>query len=94
MIGKLGGVIIKTLDRNKSEELFNRIGSASIMLNHLKATVQNPDFVNEENVYENYCFFRENYLHLVAELSKINGSIATLHREIDNDETHNYGMVR
>ncbi len=62
----------------------------SLMCGHLKAAVQNPDFVNEENVYENYCFFRENYLRLVAELIKINGSIATLHKEIDNDVSHNY----
>lgn len=60
------------------------------MLNHLKATVQNPDFVNEENVYENYCFFRENYLRMVSELSKINVKVAALHREIDNNERHNY----
>lgn len=84
---------IRTLDRNKSEELFNRINRASLMCEHLKATVQNPDFVNKENAYENYCFFRENYHRLVAELSKINGSVAALHKEID-DASHNYGMTR
>jgi hypothetical protein len=90
LIRELGGVIIQTLDRNKSEELFNRINSVSLMCNHLKVAVQNPDFVNEENAYENYCFFRENYLRMVAELSKINVRVAAIHREIDNDERHNY----
>lgn len=85
---------MKTLDRVKSEELFNRIKSLGNTVQHMAGVVQNPDFINEDNAYENYLEFRKRYHSIAGELSAINGAVAKLHMEIDKNKNHHYGMVR
>ena len=75
---------MKTLNREVSEELFNRIVNLKYVLQHMAGAVQNPDFVNEDNAKENYDFYKESYYNLMAELSKINGKMQLIHQEIDD----------
>jgi len=41
---------MKTLNPQKSEELWNEIKNIEYLVSKLSGCVQNPDFVNEENV--------------------------------------------
>lgn len=43
-----------TLNREKSEKLFNRIYKVGNMITRLSGVVQNSDSVDESNAYENY----------------------------------------
>lgn len=79
-----------TLNREKSEKLFNRIHKVGNMITRLSGVVQNSDSVNESNAYENYLIFREEYSRCISELSKINEAVATLHEEIDNRHSYRF----
>jgi len=47
----------KTLNPQKSEELWNEIKNIEYLVSKLGGCVQNPDFVNEENAKENLRYF-------------------------------------
>lgn len=79
-----------TLNREKSEKLFNRIHKVGNMITRLSGVVQNSDSVDESNAYENYLIFREEYSRCISELSKINEAVAALHEEIDNRHSYRF----
>jgi len=73
---------MKTLNPQKSEELFNEIKSIEYLVSKLGGCVQNPDFVNEENAVENYRFFLNDYTKLIDRLRILRENIAILHEDI------------
>lgn len=73
---------MKTLDRNKSEELWNEVKSIEFLVSKLGGCVQNPDFVNEENAVENYRFFLNDYTKVIDRLRYLRENIAILHEDI------------
>jgi len=75
---------MKTLNRQKSEELFNEIRSIEFSVNHLGAYVQNPDFVNEENVYQDYNSFDNKFSKVIERLKNVRTELYKLYAEVLN----------
>lgn len=73
---------MKTLNRTKSEELFNEIKDIKFLVGQLGSCVQNPDFVNEENVEENYRYFDDDYKKVIKRLEKLRENMLLLHKRI------------
>lgn len=73
---------MKTLNRNKSQELFYKIKQLGNTISNLSGVVQNPDFVNEENAQENYELFYNNYKNCIRKLEELREEIFELHNEI------------
>lgn len=77
-----------TLNRQKSEEIFYEIKRVGESVNILAGVVQNPDFVNENNAYENYRMFLEQFNRCLGELEEVKRSVAKLHGEIDKNHCY------
>jgi len=75
---------VKTLNREKSEELFNEIRRIEYLVSKLGGCVQNPDFVNEENAKENLRYFLNDYDRVIDKLVNFKINILYLHDEIIN----------
>ena len=73
---------MKTLDIQKSSELFRQITLLSGKVNELRGVVQNPDFVNEENAQENYEIFYNSYKEIIRKLDDIAEEVYQLHDEV------------
>lgn len=73
---------MKTLDRNKSEDLFYRIKSLGETITMLSGVVQNPDFINEETAQENYEYFYNDYKDCLSKLKQIKEEVFELYDEI------------
>lgn len=73
---------MKTLNREKSEELWNEVKSIEFLVSKLGGCVQNPDFVNEEIAQENYEMFYNDYRNVTNKLAKLKEDIFLLHEEI------------
>ena len=73
---------MKTLDRQKSEDLFYRIRSLGETISRLNGVVQNPDFVNKEFAQENYDIFYTDYKTCLSNLRQIKDEVFELHNEI------------
>lgn len=71
-----------TLDKDKSEELFNEIHYIASLVQRLGGCVQNPDFVNEENARENLRYFLKDYDKAIDKLVEFKTNILLLHEEI------------
>ena len=76
---------IKTLNLQKSEELWNEIKNIEYLVSKLGGCVQNPDFVDEENAQENYEMFYNDYRKVTSKLVKLREDIFLLHEEIIGD---------
>jgi len=76
---------METLDRGKSEELWNEIKNIEFLVSRLGGCVQNPDFVNEEIAQENYDMFYNDYQKVTGRLLKLKEDIFLLHKEIIGD---------
>ena len=74
----------KTLDREKSEQLFNEIKIIEYLVSKLGGCVQNPDFVNEEIAQENYNMFCNDYAKLIDRLENLKENIFLIHDELIN----------
>lgn len=75
---------MQTLDRVKSEELFNEIKNIEFLVRNLGGCVQNPDFVNKSNVRENYEMFINDYIKLIGRLENLKEDIFNIHDELVN----------
>lgn len=73
---------MKTLNSNKSEEIFYRIKQLASRLDCLSGVVQNPDFVNEDNAQENYLNFYNEYKSIKKTLDDIRDSVYELHHPL------------
>ena len=73
---------MKTLNREKSKDLFYRIKSLGESVSRLSGVVQNPDFVNEEIAQENYECFYNDYKDCLSKLKQIKEEVFELHNEI------------
>ncbi len=73
---------MKTLDRQKSEDLFYRIRSLGETISRLNGVVQNPDFVNEKVAQENYDIFYTDYKTCLSNLRQIKDEVFELHNEL------------
>ncbi|HEY8805247.1 MAG TPA: hypothetical protein VIM42_09135 [Clostridium sp.] len=73
---------MKTLNPEKSKDLFYRIRELGEIVSMLGWAVQNPDFINEENAKENYDFFCTDYKTCSRSLDEISGEIHNLYKEI------------
>jgi len=76
---------MKTLNPQKSEELWNEIKNIEYLVSKLGGCVQNPDFVNEEIAQENYEMFYNDYRKVTSKLVKLREDIFLLHDEIIGD---------
>ena len=76
---------MKTLNLQKSEELWNEIKNIEYLVSKLSGCVQNPDFVNEEIAQENYEMFIDDYRKVTSKLVKLREDIFLLHNEIIGD---------
>jgi len=74
----------KTLNRDKSEELFNEIKSIEYLVSKLGGCVQNPDFVDKSNVRDNYEMFYLDYIKLIGRLENLKENIFELHDNLVN----------
>ena len=74
----------KTLDREKSEQLFNEIKIIEYLVSKLGGCVQNPDFVNEEIAQENYNMFCNDYYKVIDKLVKLKTDMILMHDELIN----------
>jgi len=75
---------MKTMNREKSEKLFNEIKSIEFAINHLGAYVQNPDFVNKENAYQDYNSFDNEFVRVIKRLQDLRTELCKLYAEILN----------
>lgn len=75
---------MKTLNREKSEELFYEIKNIEFLVQHLAGCVQNPDFVNKSNVRENYKMFINSYTKLINRLEELKENIFEIHDNLIN----------
>ena len=75
---------MKTLDRNKSEELWNEVKSIEFLVSKLGGCVQNPDFVNKSNVRDNYEMFINDYTRLIGRLEELKENIFNIHDDLVN----------
>ena len=73
---------MKTLNREKSKDLFYRIKSLGEAIAMLSGVVQNPDFVNEEVAQENYNIFYTDYKTCLSNLRQIKDEVFELHNEL------------
>lgn len=73
---------MKTLNREKSKDLFYRIKSLGETISMLSYVVQNPDFVNEEIAQENYDIFYTDYKTCLNNLRQIKDEVFELHNEL------------
>jgi len=73
---------MKTLNPQKSEELFNEIKNIEYLVSNLGGCVQNPDFVNEENAIENFNNFDDDYDKVINKLEKVRKELFDLYSEI------------
>jgi len=73
---------MKTLNPQKSEELWNEIKNIEYLVSKLGGCVQNPDFVNEETAVENYRFFLNDYTKIIDRLRNLRINVAILHEDI------------
>ena len=73
---------MKTLNPQKSEELWKEIKSIEYLVSKLGGWVQNPDFVNEDNAIENYRFFLNDYTKIIDRLRNLRENIAILYENI------------
>lgn len=73
---------MKTLNRQKSEELFNEFKELGSSVSFLSAVVQNPDYVNEENAQENYQMFYNSYRLILDKFIDLRERVFQLHNEI------------
>ena len=74
--------LVKTLNREKSKDLFYRIKSLGETIAMLSGVVQNPDFVNEKVAQENYECFYNDYKDCLSKLKQIKEEVFELHNEI------------
>jgi len=73
---------MKTLNPQKSEELWNEIKNIEYLVSKLGGCVQNPDFVNEENAIENFNKFDDDYDKVIDKLEKVREEVFDLYSEI------------
>ena len=73
---------MKTLNLQKSEELWNEIKNIEYLVSKLGGCVQNPDFVNEDIAQENYRYFYNDYVKVLDRLQLLNKNILLLHQNI------------
>lgn len=73
---------MKTMNRDKSEELFNEIRRIEMSVMHLGGYVQNPDFVNENNAERIYQEFAGNYHEIISRLEELRVKMLDLHKDI------------
>lgn len=75
---------MKTLDREKSEALFNEFKELGIRVSQLGSVVQNPDFVSSNNAEECFkgCF--EAYDKCIKDLIKLYKKTFELYVEVLN----------
>jgi hypothetical protein len=73
---------MKTMNREKAENLFYEIKNIQFSIQNLAGCVQNPDFINEENAQKNYDIFYNDYKNIIKKLDKIKDDVYKLHNEI------------
>jgi len=73
---------MKTLNPQKSEELWNEIKNIEYLISKLGGCVQNPDFVNEKNAIENFNNFDDDYDKVINKLEKVREELFDLYSEI------------
>jgi hypothetical protein len=74
----------ETLDRDKSEELWNEIKYIEYLISKLGGCVQNPDFVDKSNVRDNYEIFINSYTKIIDRLEKLKENIFEIHDNLVN----------
>jgi len=79
---------MKTLDRNKSEELFRELKNISYDISLVAGAVQNPDFVNKDNAEETYNQFILQYENCITRLSFVKQEISLLYHELMNNKAY------
>jgi hypothetical protein len=75
---------MKTLDREKSEKLFDKIQRLELYVSSLKGSIQNPDFVNKECAEENYKIFDGQYNMCLRILEEVKTEMFSLHKDLLN----------
>ena len=75
---------MKTLNKEKSKQLFFRIKELGSVISMLIWVVQNPDFVTEDNAQENYENFYNGYKSCIRSLDEIREQVYELHKELIN----------
>jgi hypothetical protein len=70
---------MKTLNREKSKELFYRIKSLGEVISMLSYAVQNPDFVNEENAKENLNIFETDCNTCISSFNQLREEVKQLY---------------
>jgi len=75
---------MKTLNRQKSEELFDEIRSIEFSVNHLGAYVQNPDFVNKDNAFQDYDSFDDEFSRVIKRLQDVRTELFKLYVDVLN----------
>lgn len=73
---------MKSLDRKKSRDLFERFNVIAEKVRLLGGVVQNPDFVNQENAEENIRIFMEQFKVCEKELCNVAKEVLDIHEEI------------
>jgi len=73
---------MKTLNSDRSKDLFYKINETSFHIENLKRFIQNPDIINEENAQANYTRFNNYYNECIKKLQDIRQEAFELHNEI------------
>lgn len=77
---------MRTLNYNKSRDLFNKLIDLRCDIQNLAATVQNPDFVNEDNAQEVYTDYYNISKDLKRKLADISDEILDLFRPLIEED--------
>jgi len=73
---------MKTMNREKSEQLFNEVRKIEMSVMRLGGYVQNPAYVNENNAGRNYQDFDTDYKIIIKRLEGLRENMLLLHKQI------------
>jgi len=73
---------MKTMNREKSEQLFNEVRKIEMSVMRLGGYVQNPDYVNKNNAGRNYQDFDTDYKIIIKRLEGLRENMLLLHKQI------------
>jgi uncharacterized protein (DUF2235 family) len=76
------GAIMKTLNKEKSEEIFNKFQRISDAASILSGVVSNPDAINKDNAKENYELFLDDYIATINDLMQLKLEVEELYYEV------------
>lgn len=79
---------MKTLNKEKSEELYARIENLNSLVDIMLSVVANPDEINETNCAENYKIYDEAYKGILLETREISAEVFRLHLDIIHEKLY------